>query len=47
LLATYVIETVGTQEYELGQAHFLERLAKAYGMDAAGDVEPYLRCLRS
>jgi adenosine kinase len=34
------------QEYELGQAHFLERLAKAYGMDAAGDVEPYLRCPR-
>ncbi|HEY3200623.1 MAG TPA: carbohydrate kinase family protein [Actinomycetes bacterium] len=46
LLATYVIETVGTQEYELGQAHFVERLAKAYGMDAAGDVEPYIRCPR-
>ncbi len=46
LLATYVIETVGTQEYELGQAHFLERMAKAYGHDAAAEVEPHLRCLR-
>ena len=31
MLATYVIETVGTQEYELGQARFLARLAEAYG----------------
>jgi adenosine kinase len=46
LLATYVIETVGTQEYELGQVHFLERLAKAYGVDAAAEVEPHVRCLR-
>lgn len=46
LLATYVIETVGTQEYDLGQAHFLERLAKAYGVDAAAEVEPHVRCLR-
>lgn len=46
LLATYVIETVGTQEYELGQSRFLERLAKAYGDDAAADVEPLARCLR-
>jgi adenosine kinase len=46
LLATYVIETVGTQEYELGQAHFLERMAKAYGFNAAAEVEPHLRCPR-
>ena len=31
MLATYVIETVGTQEYELGQARLLERLRVAYG----------------
>jgi len=46
LLATYVIETVGTQEYELGQARFLDRLGAAYGPDAVADVEPHLRCPR-
>jgi adenosine kinase len=46
LLATYVIETIGTQEYELAQQHFLERVAKAYGDDAASDIEPHLRCPR-
>jgi adenosine kinase len=46
LLATYVIETVGTQEYELGQARFLERLGEAYGPDAAADVAPHVRCPR-
>lgn len=46
LLATYVIETVGTQEYELAQRHFLERLAKTYGDEAAADVEPHITCPR-
>ena len=46
LLATYVIETIGTQEYEVGQARFLERLAKAYGSDAADEVAAYVRCPR-
>jgi len=46
LVATYVIETVGTQEYELAQQHFLERLAAAYGEDAAADVEQHLSCPR-
>jgi adenosine kinase len=46
LLAAYVIETVGTQEYELGQARFLERLRAAYGDEAAADVAPHLRCPR-
>jgi len=46
LLATYVIETIGTQEYELAQRHFLERLARTYGDDAASDVEPHLSCPR-
>jgi adenosine kinase len=46
LLATYVIETVGTQEYELAQQPFLDRLAKTYGDDAAVDVEPHLSCPR-
>jgi adenosine kinase len=46
LLATYVIETVGTQEYELAQRHFLERMARTYGDDAAADVEPHISCIR-
>ena len=46
LLATYVIETVGTQEYALAQRHFLDRISKTYGDDAAADIEPHLRCPR-
>ncbi|TAK71042.1 MAG: carbohydrate kinase family protein [Actinomycetota bacterium] len=38
LLAAYVIETVGTQEYEFTPREFLDRLAAAYGDDAAADV---------
>ena len=45
-LATLVIETVGTQEYVLGAAGFLARLATTYGDDAAADVEPHLRAPR-
>ncbi|HEY8455263.1 MAG TPA: carbohydrate kinase family protein [Actinopolymorphaceae bacterium] len=43
LLATYVIETVGPQEYEFSDEAFLSRLAQAYGDAAAADVEPLLR----
>jgi adenosine kinase len=46
LLATHVIETVGPQDYDLGQARFLSRLAQAYGDDAAADVAPHLRITR-
>lgn len=46
LVATYVIETVGTQEYELAQRHFLERMARTYGDDAAAEVEPHVSCPR-
>ena len=46
LLATYVIETVGTQEYELAQRHFLERMGRTYGEDAAAEIEPLLSCPR-
>jgi adenosine kinase len=42
MLATYVIETVGTQEYVLVRDRFLERFASAYGADAAADVTPHL-----
>ena len=47
LLATYVIETVGTQEYTLAKGSFLDRLARAYGDDAAADVEPHVTCPQS
>ncbi|MGA1146440.1 MAG: PfkB family carbohydrate kinase, partial [Candidatus Nanopelagicales bacterium] len=46
LVATYVIETIGTQEYQLAQRHFLDRLAAAYGDDAAADVERHVSCPR-
>jgi adenosine kinase len=46
LLATYVIETMGTQEYELAQRHFLERMARTYGDDAAGEVAGHVSCPR-
>jgi adenosine kinase len=46
LLATYVIETIGTQEYEVTQNRFLARIAQAYGDAAAADIEPHLRCAR-
>lgn len=46
LLATYAIETVGPQEYEVSQSRFIERLAEAYGPDAAAEVAPHLRCSR-
>jgi adenosine kinase len=46
MLATYVIETVGTQEYELGRGGFLERFEQAYGEVAAAEIRPNLRCLR-
>lgn len=44
LLATHVIETVGTQEYSLAQERFLERLEVAYGACAAEDVGAHLSC---
>ncbi|MDK1475526.1 carbohydrate kinase family protein [Streptomyces sp. 549] len=42
MLATLVIETVGTQEYELRRAHFMERFTKAYGADAAAEVQDHI-----
>lgn len=42
MLATLVIETVGTQEYQLRRVHFMDRFTKAYGHDAAGEVQGHL-----
>jgi adenosine kinase len=44
LLATYVIETIGTQEYDLAQRAFLDRIAEAYGDVAAGEVGEHIAC---
>jgi adenosine kinase len=37
-----VLETVGTQEYQVKAADFADRLAESYGDDCASDVLPYL-----
>ncbi|HCT79173.1 MAG TPA: carbohydrate kinase family protein [Micromonosporaceae bacterium] len=42
LLATLVLETVGTQEYQVENDVFLKRLAESYGDDAAVTVKPFL-----
>jgi adenosine kinase len=46
VLAAHVVETLGTQEYELAHDTFLKRLSAAYGADAAAEVEPHLAALR-
>jgi adenosine kinase len=46
LLATYVIETVGTQEYEVAQKRFLDRFVEAYGESAAAEVAAHINCTR-
>ena len=46
LLATHVVETVGTQEYVLSQRAVMQRFTDAYGEDAAAEVEAHLRCPR-
>jgi adenosine kinase len=46
LLATYVIETIGTQEYELSRARFLDRARATYGDEAADEIAPHLVCPR-
>lgn len=42
LIATYVLETAGGQEYALAPVRFLERLTTAYGPNAAAEVAPHL-----
>jgi adenosine kinase len=42
VLATLVLETVGTQEYTLDPDDFLARFTQAYGPEAAADVAPRL-----
>jgi adenosine kinase len=42
LLATLVLETVGTQEYVVKKPDFLERLVESYGDECADEVQPFL-----
>lgn len=42
LLATLVLEAVGTQEYQLHRDLFVKRLADSYGDAAADEVRPHL-----
>lgn len=41
-LASYVVQTVGTQEYRLDATDFLARMESAYGAQARAAVEPHL-----
>jgi adenosine kinase len=42
LLAALVLETVGTQEYQVDRVEFAERLAESYGDECAAEVMPHL-----
>lgn len=46
VLAAYVIETVGTQEYTLSQEAFLQRLRESYGEQSAAEIAPHITCPR-
>jgi adenosine kinase len=46
LLAVFVVEKVGTQEYTLHRQQFLDRLAAAYGDEAAAEIGQHVRTPR-
>jgi len=43
MIATYVIETTGTQEYRFTSTEFVERFAQAYGEAAANEIAAQLK----
>ncbi|MEY3344927.1 MAG: hypothetical protein RL125_648 [Actinomycetota bacterium] len=43
MIATYVIETKGTQEYRFNKSSFLARFTGAYGAQPASEIEPHLQ----
>jgi len=43
MIATYVIETTGTQEYRFTNTEFVERFAQAYGEFAANEIAAQLK----
>jgi adenosine kinase len=42
MIATYVIETTGTQEYRFTHEEFLTRFREAYGQEAAAEIAAHL-----
>jgi adenosine kinase len=46
LLAVYVVEKVGTQEYTLSQKRFIERFADTYGEEASAEIAAHVRTPR-
>jgi adenosine kinase len=42
MIATYVIETMGTQEYRFTPTEFVARFEEAYGATAAAEVAEHL-----
>jgi adenosine kinase len=42
VLAAYVVETVGTQEYDFSPSEFVKRVEDSYGVEAATDIAPHL-----
>ncbi len=42
VLAAYVVETVGTQEYDFTPSEFVKRVEDSYGIGAATDISPHL-----
>ena len=42
MIATYVIETTGTQEYRFTKDEFVARFSDAYGSEAASDIAAHL-----
>jgi adenosine kinase len=42
VLAAYVVETVGTQEYSFTPSEFVKRVEESYGIEAATDLSPHL-----
>ena len=43
MLATYCIETKGTQEYRFTKADFLARFTQAYGASASAEIEQHVQ----
>ena len=43
LVATHVVETVGTQEYAFTPEEFLTRFAETYGEDASAQIAPFVK----
>jgi adenosine kinase len=42
VLAAYVVETIGTQEYDFTPSEFVKRVEESYGIEAATDLSPHL-----